>query len=256
MKRFATISVLVLLLGAPIAIATLPASLLKHAVARLPGVDAIRYNGSVWNGQTTLIIRGGPTGELHWHLSKLRDPASPAPFNLQPTFNWSFSNAEIKVKGSVGLGSASAVLQTEGAIDSAAIATLLSQFDIFISGNFTLPPCAVRVPYNTQSLTQIKLAHPIELVWSGGQVSYILSNRFNQVALPSLQGRLSLDTNGDARTTITPQSEQTEYLDLTLRNNGWVHIRLRRRFFDLVDQPWPGNQAADEVVMEIERQVL
>ena len=111
MKRFATISVLVLLLGAPIAIATLPASLLKHAVARLPGVDAIRYNGSVWNGQTTLIIRGGPTGELHWHLSKLRDPASPALFNLQPTFNWSFANAEIKVEGSVGLGSASAVLQ-------------------------------------------------------------------------------------------------------------------------------------------------
>lgn len=256
MRRFATISALVLLLGAPVAIATLPASLLKHAVARLPGVDAIRYNGSAWNGQTTLIIRGGPTGVLQWHLSKLRDPVSAAPFNLQPTFNWSFANAEIKVEGSVGLGPASAVLQTEGAIESTAIAPLLNQFDIFLSGNFSLAPSAVSVPYNGQSLTQLKLARPIELTWSGGQVSYILSDRFNQVALPSLQGRLSVDTNGDARTTITPQSDQTEYLDLTLRTNGWVHIRLRRRFFDLVAQPWPGNQAADEIVMEIERQVL
>lgn len=256
MRRFATITALVLLVGLPMTIATLPASLLKHAVAQLPGVDTIRYDGSVWNGQTTLIIRGGPTGQLQWHLSQLRDPASPAPFNLQPTFNWSFANAEIKVAGSVGLGPASAVLQTEGAIDSAAVAPLLNQFDIFLSGNFTLAPSAVSVPYNAQSLTQLKLARPIELTWSGGQVSYILSDRFNQVALPSLRGRLSVSTTGDARATITPQSDQTEYLDLTLRTNGWVHIRLRRQFFDLVAQPWPGNQAADEIVMEIERQVL
>ena len=256
MKRFATISALVLLLGAPVAIVTLPASLLKHAVARLPGVDAIRYNGSVWNGQATLIIRGGPTGELQWHLSKLRDRASPAPFNLQPTFNWSFDNAEIKVEGSVGLGPASAVLQTGGAIDSAAIAALLNQFDIFLSGDFTIAPSSVSVPYNAQSLSQIRFARPVELKWSGGQVSYILSNRFNQVALPSLQGHLIVDTKGGATATITPQSSKTEYLDLTLRNNGWVHIRLRRRFFDLVARPWPGNQAADEIVMEIERQVL
>ena len=256
MRRFATITALVLLVGLPMTIATLPASLLKHAVARLPGVDAIRYNGSVWNGQTTLIIRGGPTGVLQWHLSQLRDPTSTAPFNLQPTFNWSFANAEIKVEGSVGLGPASAILQTEGAIDSAAVAPLLNQFDIFLSGNFTLAPSAVSVPYNAQSLTQIKLARPIEFTWSGGQVSYILSDRFNQVALPSLRGRLSVSTTGDARATITPQSSQTEYLDLTLRNNGWVHIRLRRQFFDLVAQPWPGDQAADAIVMEIERQIL
>jgi hypothetical protein len=62
--------------------------------------------------------------------------------------------------------------------------------------------------------------------------------------------------NLSATATISPISSPTQLLDLTLRTDGWVHIRLRRRFFDLMNQPWPSDQAADEIVMEIERQIL
>jgi hypothetical protein len=98
-------------------------------------------------------------------------------------------------KAAVGLGPTTIALQTEGAIDSAAVAALLNQFDIFLSGEFTLAPSLVRLPYNARSIAKIDLARPIELNWSGGQVSYILANQFNQVTLPSLQGHLVADPN-------------------------------------------------------------
>ena len=256
MRRFVIIAALALLIGLPTAIAFLPASLANHALAQLSGVDAIRYDGSIWNGRTTLIFQGGPTGRFQWHLSQLRDPASNAPLNIQPTVDWSFTNAEIQLEGAVGLGPTTIALQTEGAIDSAAVAALLNQFDIFLSGEFTLAPSLVRLPYNARSIAKIDLARPIELNWSGGQVSYILANQFNQVTLPSLQGHLVADPNRGVTATITRQSSKTELLDLTLRTDGWAHIRLRRRFFDLVQQPWFGDQDADEIVMEVERQIL
>ena len=256
MRRFALITALVLLVGLPLGIASLPASLAKYAVARSPAVDAIRYGGSIWNGRATIIIRGGPTGELQWHLSQLRDDESTAPLNLQPTFDWSFTNTEIQLAGRIGLGQSAATLRTEGIINSAAIASVLNPFDIFLSGDFRLSPSLVRAPYNTNSLAQLDLADPLELTWSGGQVSYILANQFNQIALPGLQARLMTKQNLSATATISPISSPTQLLDLTLRTDGWVHIRLRRRFFDLMDQPWPSNQAADEIVMEIERQIL
>jgi len=255
-KRFALITALVLLVGLPLGIASLPASLAKYAVARSPAVDAIRYGGSIWNGRATIIIRGGPTGELQWRLSQIRDDESTASFNLQPTFDWSFTNAEIQLTGHIGLGQSAATLRTEGVINSAAIAPVLNPFDIFLSGDFRLSPTVARAPYNTNSFTQVDLPNPLELIWSGGQVSYILANQFNQIALPSLQARLMTEQNLGATATISPISSPAQLLDLTLRNDGWVHIRLRRRFFDLMEQPWPSDQAADEIVMEIERQIL
>ena len=256
MKRFALITALLLLVGLPLAIASLPASLTQHAVARLPAVDAIRYGGSVWNGRATIIIRGGPTGELKWHLSQLRDDQSTAPLNLQPTFDWSFTNAEIQLAGRIGVGPAAVILQTEGTINSAALASVLNPFDIFLSGDFTLAPSRVRMPYNASTLTQLDLAAPLELTWSGGQVSYILANQFNQITLPALQAHLITEQNDGVTATISPFSSPAQLLDLTLRTGGWVHIRLRRRFFDLMAQPWPSDQAPDEIVMEIERQIL
>ena len=84
-----------------------------------------------------------PTGELHWHWL-FCDPEVDA---IQQTPDWS-ANAEIKVEGSVGLGSRAFLRQS--AIDSAAIATLLNQFDIFSA----VTPRPGGVPYNTQSLTR------------------------------------------------------------------------------------------------------
>lgn len=255
MKRKIAISVLTLLIGIPTCIVLLPASLGQHAVDRIQGLNAIRFDGTIWDGSTTLIIQNGPTGELKWRLQDLRNEQSDAPLQLQPTFYWSFNNADIDLRGQLNLGSRDASLQAEGNLSSAALAPLLDRYDIFLSGDFVLKPSQLNVAYNTKSLHELTLPAPLEVIWSGGQISYILSDQYSQVELPSLRARVSQEKTKELTATVTPKLNDQELFNLALRTDGFVHIKLYRRFIDLLAYPWPGEQAPDDVVIEVERRL-
>lgn len=255
MSRLAAIFAAVIFLGVPIVVMLLPATLAKRAVDQLQGMDAIRFSGTLWHGQSLLILNNGPTANLRWQLQDLTHPTSAELFGLQPQFGWALQNPDFDITGTIGLRRSTAEVQIAGAINSRAVAPLLERFDIFLSGDFTLAPGKVLAPYRAASLQQLTLVEPFDLTWGGGQVSYILSGQFSQVDLPSLQAKIT--QTADQTLMATVQTVTTKkLLDIVLRTNGVVVIRLNRRFLDLLAYPWPGEQSPDDIVIEVERQIL
>ncbi len=255
MSRLAAICAAVIFLGVPVVVMLLPATLAKRAVDQLEGVDAIRFNGTLWHGQSLLILQNGPTANLRWQLQDLTHAKSTELFGLQPKFDWTLQNSDFEITGTIGLRRTSAEVKIAGDINSSALAPLLNRFDIFLSGDFTLAPGTVLAPYRTASLQQVTLVEPVDLLWSGGQVSYILSGQFNQVDLPSLQAKVTQTTDQTLIATVQTVTAE-KLLDIVLRTNGVVVIRLNRRFLDLLAYPWPGEQDPEDIVIEVERRIL
>lgn len=255
MKKTATIT-LILFVTIAVSLLFLPASLAKYFVNQTPGLDAIRFGGTIWNGQTTLIISNGPTAKISWRLQQLTHSQSTELFGLQPTFTWALNNADLDVQGTLELRRTTAHLRARGNISSNALAPLLNRFDIFLSGNFSLAQTLVTAPYRTESLSQISLVNPITLTWSGGQISYILGSQYNQIELPSLIARVDSGPNQALLADISQASNSAKLLDLDLSLDGMIRIRLNRRFIDLLAYPWPGEQNPNDIVIEVERPIL
>ncbi|MED5580992.1 MAG: hypothetical protein VYA82_02820, partial [Pseudomonadota bacterium] len=62
MKKAAVVT-LALFIGVVGAALFLPANLAQFAVKQMPGIDAIRFGGTIWHGQTTLIVESGQTAK-------------------------------------------------------------------------------------------------------------------------------------------------------------------------------------------------
>ncbi|MEC8072388.1 MAG: hypothetical protein VX140_09470, partial [Pseudomonadota bacterium] len=102
MKKAAVVT-LALFIGVVGAALFLPANLAQFAVKQMPGIDAIRFGGTIWHGQTTLIVESGQTAKLSWRLARLTNPQSNEIFGLQPSFQWTLGNADLDLKGTLDL---------------------------------------------------------------------------------------------------------------------------------------------------------
>ena len=255
MKKAAVVT-LVLFIGAASAALFLPANLAQFAVKQMPGIDAIRFGGTIWHGQTTLIVDSGQTAKLSWRLAQLTNPQSDEIFGLQPSFLWTLGNADLDLKGTLDLHRSTANLLAEGKIDSSVLTPILNRFDIFLSGHFLLAPTHVTAPYGARSLEEVSLINPTTLTWSGGQISYILTGQYNQIELPRLVAHVDKQSDQTVIANINDGSNNAKLLDLALNRAGMIRVRLNRRFIDLLAFPWPGEQDPNDVIIEVERPIL
>ncbi len=255
MKKAAVVT-LALFIGVVGAALFLPANLAQFAVKQMPGIDAIRFGGTIWHGQTTLIVESGQTAKLSWRLARLTNPQSNEIFGLQPSFQWTLGNADLDLKGTLDLHRSTASLLAEGKIDSNALTPILNRFDIFLSGHFLLAPTQVTAPYDARSLEKVSLINPTTLAWSGGQISYILTGQYNQIELPRLVAHVDKQSNQTVIANINDGSNNAKLLDLALNQDGIIRVRLNRRFIDLLAFPWPGEQDPNDVIIEVERTIL
>lgn len=256
MKRFVVVAALVLLVGTLTGVFFLPAKLGQYAIDQVQEVDAIRYGGTVWNGRATLITQTGPTADLSWQLQGLTDPQNSDFLHLRPTFAWTLNNPDIALEGTLELQESAVQLYAAGDISSNALAPMLNRFDIFISGAFTLQPMSISSRYQPQSMDEVTLLGPLELLWSGGQVSYILADQYHQIELPSLKAELARESDQTFSAKVTSTANAAKLLDLALSVDGMVHVRLNRRFIDFLAYPWPGEQHPDDIVIEVERRIF
>lgn len=91
--------------------------------------------------------------------------------------------------------------------------------------------------------------------WDGGLLRYP-TPAVKEVTMPRLLATLSSDPNGQlVMNLVAPERSATEeLLLLRLNGQGLGTVQVRRRFLDVLGQPWGARSKADDVVFEASQQ--
>jgi hypothetical protein len=85
-------------------------------------------------------------------------------------------------------------------------------------------------------------------------VRYILANRQYQAAMPPLRATLVNNDQGHLEAKIySREANSAPLLILRAAQNGNVYFAVSRGMLGLANYPWSGNEAADELIFEVQR---
>lgn len=233
-----------LLIGAAVFLVLLvvfaPAGLLRGALPQSGPVQLLALRGSVWQGSGRLLLSGQPLGKLRWRLRPVTILQGRLGYHLQLT------GAEADLEGLVAAGTGTSAAELSGRLDAAPVNRELARYDIELSGSFEL----------LDTRLELAGARPTaaggELRWSGGPVRYRLSGRLWTGTLPPLNGFLGPGPEA----VVYPEGGNVPLLRLELLDNGFARIGVTKLLTRLVNNPWPGSDPDDAVVLEVEEQVF
>lgn len=226
-------------------VANLPANLLRQFIDS-DQLTLVAPQGSLWHGSGTLVSNLGLQAQVQWQTMfwplglnlHLTDKDSDIRGRLKPALSTLLSNH---------LGGYRLTL--EGQLGATTLAPLLQRYDLFVPGTFRLNNTEMLMQQN-----QLRLSQPSSLQWSGGTVRYILANRQYQAAMPPLRATLVNNDQGHLEAKIYGrEANSAPLLILRAAQNGNVYFAVSRGMLGLANYPWSGNEAADELIFEVQR---
>ena len=232
----------------------LPASALRTVLPDSSGVDLLAPKGTLWHGSARLLLAGQERGELGWRLlgsRLLRGQAAAA---------WRLASPDADLEGEAAQRFGGSSITVSGTLFARAINRELAPYLIRIESDVELDEVAVAGapagnPYGFRFDTLDGL-----LRWDGGEVDYTLARETNRARLPALVGELTLMDGLPAGTVYErsayEQGNKIPLIQAQLLATGFVKIGITKRFTDLVDNPWPGDEPEAAIVLEIEEQIL
>ena len=224
-----------------LALALLPARAATSVAQRIDGLALLAAEGPWWNGEADVVYRGIHAGRLAW---RVRWPALLA---AKLRADWRLVRGDDALQGHLQRGLNATEFTAAGRVEAASLNPLLAAYDIHIDGAFTVVRFALS---SSAAATDWDGA----LRWTGGVTTYRLSDRTTQVALPPMTARLGAE-QGDPVLRVADADDQTLLLTMRLRDEGWLHAEITKRFIDLAGEPWPGAAPDDAVIITVERQL-
>lgn len=219
-----------------------PAGLLGRVAERVPGLSLAQTQGTVWSGEGRLLLQGQDQGRIAWSFR----PSTL--LQLFPGCSWSLSADDLRLAGTLNLAPGRISLAADGSLDAAVVNFWLAPYNLHLDGDFQVD--AMRVDMGDNRALNIQGA----VRWSGGAVRYVLSRRSRTAQLPPLAARLGLDEGQAAQ--VFAEGSDIPLLEARLLGDGFVKIGLTRRLTQLVDEPWPGASADDELVVAVEEKLF
>ncbi len=220
-----------------------PAALLATLINSGP-VSLEATNGTLWSGSGELWVRQQPAGNVEWHWlpSALLSGELGADLRL--------FNTGMDVTARVYLSPRERrVEHLSGRLDEETLARLLRPYDLAVNGRLQLAELAARFgPSGYQQASG-------DIQWTGGQLAYRLQGRRFEAQLPPLKGKLELRGNTLQLAARTAEFEPP-MLKLALRPDGWFKAAASRAFIELAGQPWPGDSAPADIVLEVEEKLF
>ncbi len=215
----------------------LPASLMRHVID--PSVATlVAPTGTIWQGSSRIVSPLGLQAEVQWETTFLRPGAD---------FVLSHENSLIKGRFEPGINNHRVTVV--GQLDTATLAPLLAQYDLFVPGIFDLKATEL-----TLSPEGLSMTSPSELQWSGGQTRYILGNRRYEALMPPLVASIAGRDDGVLEANIKFTAGETmPLLVLRLKPNGNIYLGVTRGMLRLANYPWSGEEAEGELIFEVER---
>jgi len=226
-------------LGALWVLVNLPASQARNAIDS-DQFALIAPTGTVWQGSAKLVTALGIESQIQWQTTLWR-----------PGLDLQITDKNSAITGRIEFGIAAQKLQLTGTIDASTLAPLLRRYDLFLPGMFTLnemtfiwePPAA-------------RMAAPSSLIWSGGDLRYILAKQQYQAVMPPLVAKLASNPQGELEARIVADDQNDALLMiLRLKNNGNLYFGVTRGMLRLANYPWSGDESESTLLFEVERRL-
>ena len=225
------------------AIALAPARVILPAAPAL--ADA---QGPWWHGDAAVLHDGAAIGRIFWALDPL------ALLRAKIGAHWRFQNAGEQLAGHVAHGFQGFALEASGEVAATTLAGAFAAYGIDLPGTFAIDELRLRNDAGPLSANGA-------LRWSGGRTTYTLGRRTRTVDLPAMAATLATQ-NGTALLEVRSFMQGSSasavagppLLEVRLHADGWLRIRLTKRFLALAGNPWPGNAADNDFVIAVAEQ--
>ena len=197
--------------------------------------------GPWWHGNAAVLYDGAAIGRIFWTLDPL------ALLRAKIAAHWHFQGAGERLAGHVAHGFQGFALEASGEVAAATLAGALAAYGIDLPGTFAIDELHLRNDAGTLSANGA-------LRWSGGATTYTLGRRTRTVDLPAMAATLATQDGTaslEVRSATQGASPSAPLLEVRLQADGWLRIRLTKRFLALAGNPWPGNAADDDFVIAV-----
>lgn len=224
-------------------VALAPASLITRFVDPQAPVTLLNARGTVWQGQAEVVANGRGIGSLRWSVHPL------ALLTLKVSADWQLDQTLAQLYGQATLQQALSVSAT-GDIQAHAVNEWLDPYDIYLEGHFQVVDVVARIDQNEafEDLTGT-------LNWSGGLVRFTLSGMLYERHLPPMVTSLTMH-EGQPRAVVVAEGDSTPLMIVQPGIPGYIRIGITKRFTQMLQRPWPGNDPDHTIVVEVEERVL
>lgn len=218
-----------------------PAGLLAMLIERLGGASLTATAGTLWSGSGELRLQGLGLGRLHWSF----EPVTLMQF--APGYTWRLAGDSLDLHGRMAFHGDAIELSARGTVAAAAVNAGLAAYDIHLGGGFDIKDLEATV--TAGGLQRLDGGGR----WSGGAVSYALGGQSHTALLPPMRAEAQSPPVGakafaEAGSTLLIQAE--------IMDGGYVKIGITRRLLQLLNQPWAGGGADEEIVVSVEEAVF
>ena len=226
-------------LGVLWVLVNLPASLVRNVIDS-DQFALIAPNGTVWQGSARLVTALGIESRIQWQTTLWR-----------PGLDLNITDKNSAITGRIEFGIAAQKLQLTGTIDASTLAPLLRRYDLFLPGTFTLN----QMTFLWQPPTA-RMAAPSSLIWSGGDLRYILAKRQHQAVMPPLVAKVASNPQGELEARVVADDQNdAPLMILRWKNNGNLYFGVTRRMLRLANYPWSGGESESTLIFEVERKL-
>ena len=218
-----------------------PAELLAVLIERLGGASLTATAGTLWSGSGALRLQGLGLGRLHWSFEPV------TLMQLAPGCTWRLAGDSLDLHGRMAFQGGAIELSARGTVAAAAVNPGLAAYDIRLDGGFDI-----------ERLDATVTAEGLERLdgggrWSGGAVSYALGGQSHTALLPPMRAEAQ---SAPVRAKAFAEAGSTLLMEAEIMDGGYVKIGITRRLLQLLNQPWAGGGAEDEIVVSVEEAIF
>jgi len=225
-------------------VAFAPASLLKPAFERVPGLAVTDLTGSLWRGSGHALYRGVDLGAIRFTFA----PADL--LRLRLGFDVAARGPALDVGGHLSAGFAGYALSGAGNADFSLARDFLARYDLRVPGELTISQIAVEGRYGAR----LPSAEG-EVQWSGGDIGYRFGGEARSAVLPPLAGIID-SAKGYPQMTVHARDDSTPLLLTHVEPDGMATVGITKQFTKLVGQTWMSSEPDHAVVLEVAEKVF
>ena len=217
----------------------LPASLMRNVIDS-DQFSLIAPSGTLWQGSAKVVTALGIESQIQWQATLWR-----------PGLDLKVTNQNSALTGRIEFGIAAQRLTFAGEISANSLAPLLRRYDIFLPGTFTLNEMTFL--WQTRAAQMEK---PSSLIWSGGDLRYILANRQYRALMPPLRANVDTNPQGELETRIfADDQDDTLLMILRWNKDGNLYFGVTRKLLRVANYPWSGSEPESKLIFEVERRL-